>query len=312
MITASPFAAEGLSILDAMDDPDIFGGLFQPPEDWWPWRVALLALFGLPMTEAEAAFFTECTGRAAPPTEPSPEAFWVIGRRGGKSRVAALVAVYLACFRDWADVLVPGEPGVMLVVAQDVPSGDVILGYVRALLAAVPELDALVMSDTDGRIELANGIIVEIRAANFRAVRSRTLIGALCDEIAFWWTSRDSANPDFEVLGAIRPGLATTGGPLIALSSPYAEEGALWEAHRDHFGKSEPLTGTGPEGEDVEAVRPLVWQAPTLKMHPGSPALRARVKAAYATDPSAAAAEYGAQFRTVLEGFLARISSNAR
>jgi hypothetical protein len=305
---SNPFATAGLTIVDVMESPEIFAGLFTPAPAWAAWRAALKALFGLPMDDAELAIFTACTGLAEAPTEPSLEAYWVIGRRGGKSRIAALVGVYLACFRDYAPILVEGEPGVLVIVAQDVPSGEVILGYVRALLTAVPELAAMILTDIDGRIELNNGVIIEIRAANFRAVRSRTLIGALADEVAFWWTARDSANPDVEVLTALRPGLATVpGAPLICLSSPYAEEGALYDAHKAHFGKTGLIEGEGPEGEPVTAERPLVWQAPTLTMHPGSAALEARVMAAYAVDPGAAAAEYGAKFRTVLEGFLARV-----
>lgn len=300
----SPFADSGITVVEAMEDPNLFCGLFTPAEDWRAWRVALKALFALPMDEDELVLFRECTGREVPPAEPSAEAYWIIGRRGGKSRVAALVAVYLALFKDYSHVLVPGEPGVVLVVAQDVPSGDIILGYVRALLASVPEVQGLVLSDIDGEIMLANGTTVSVRAANYRAVRSRTYIGALADEACFWWVARDSANPDVEVLGAIRPGLATTGGPLVVLSSPFSEEGAVWEAHRDHYGKTGLVEGVGPEGEPVTAPRPLIWQAPTLRMNPNNKALRARVRAAYATDPGAASAEYGGLFRQVTEGFL--------
>jgi hypothetical protein len=239
-VTPSPFATSGLSIIEAMEDPELFGPLFQPEEDWRIWKVALKALFGLEMIAEEVAIFREHTGRAEPPTEPSPEAFWIIGRRGGKSRVAAVVAVYLACFKDYQGILVAGEPGVVLITAQDVPSGDIILGYTRALLASVPELQSLVLSDIDGEIVLDNGTVISVRAANFRAVRSRTYIGALADELAFWWVSRDSANPDHEVLNAIRPGLASTGGPLICLSSPFAEEGALWVKFPETF-LSRPL-----------------------------------------------------------------------
>ena len=41
------------------------------------------------------------------------------GRRAGKSQVAALTAVYAACFRDYSDVLSPGEPGTVMVIAAD-------------------------------------------------------------------------------------------------------------------------------------------------------------------------------------------------
>jgi hypothetical protein len=41
-------------------------------------------------------------------------------------------------------------------------------------------------------------------------------------------------------------------------------------------------------------------------MHPGTPAFRARIAAAFALDPGSAASEYGAEFRSILSGFLER------
>jgi hypothetical protein len=40
-----------------------------------------------------------------------------VGRRGGKSRISALVALYLACFRDYEPHLAPGEVGTLAVIA---------------------------------------------------------------------------------------------------------------------------------------------------------------------------------------------------
>ena len=45
---------------------------------------------------------------------------WIIcGRRGGKSLVLALIAVYLATFYDWSAYLSPGERGTIMVIAPD-------------------------------------------------------------------------------------------------------------------------------------------------------------------------------------------------
>ena len=54
------------------------------------------------------------------------------------------------------------------------------------------------------------------------------MVAVLADECAFW-LSEESVNPDVEILNAARPALATTQGPLIAISSPYARRGALWD-----------------------------------------------------------------------------------
>jgi hypothetical protein len=55
----------------------------------------------------------------------------------------------------------------------------------------------------------------------------------VADEIAFWQAEDGSANPDTEILRAVRPTLLTTHGPLIAISSPYAAllHGGAWGRH---------------------------------------------------------------------------------
>jgi hypothetical protein len=77
---------------------------------------------------------------------------------------------------------------------------------------------------------------------------------------------------------------------LLCASSPYARRGELWSAHRRHFGK---------DGDPV-----LVWQAPTRTMNPTIP--QRVIDAAMEDDPASASAEYGAQFRTDVESFIAR------
>ena len=43
------------------------------------------------------------------PTRPYSEAALVVGRRGGKSRILALIVTYLATSRDHTSYLTPGE-----------------------------------------------------------------------------------------------------------------------------------------------------------------------------------------------------------
>jgi phage terminase large subunit-like protein len=79
----------------------------------------LAALFALPMDEAELDLYRHHTGRTAPPSAPFKEACFVVGRRGGKSRVLSLVAVYLATLTDYAPYLAPGEVATIAVIAAD-------------------------------------------------------------------------------------------------------------------------------------------------------------------------------------------------
>ncbi len=278
------------TILEAMDDPEIWARWFRDPAEWAPWRVFLAALFGLPLSEDDLAFYRQCTGRSAPPTG-TTEAWLVVGRRGGKSFILALIAVYLAIFKDWSAFLIPGERGYIKVLAVDRRQARVIYSYARALIAEVPALAVLLASDSGDELALTTGLTIEVQTASFRSVRGYTIVAALLDEIAFWRSDESAGNPDFEILRALRPAMATVpGAMLLAGSSPYARRGELWSAHRRYWGKSN--------------AAPLVWQAATRVMHPSLP--QAFIDAEYERDPEGAEAEYGAQFRSDLADFVQR------
>lgn len=277
------------TLLDVIQDPGLFGPLFKSAS-WRPWKAFLAAVFGLPVSLAQAELIRRATGRQALPTAQAREVYAIVGRRGGKSRVAALIAVYLACFRDYRTVLAAGERGVVMLLASDRRQARVLKRYIAGLLQAVPMLAQLVANETAEGIELSNQIVIEVHTASFRAIRGYTVVAAILDELAFWPTD-ESANPDSEILSALRPAMATVPGALlIAISSPYARRGELWRAYKEHFSK---------DGDPV-----LVWQADTKTMNPSVP--DAVIQAAYEQDEAVASAEYGAQFRRDIESFIQR------
>ena len=278
-----------VTILDACGDPALFARWFRDAATWAAWFAFLRTLFGLPMSDAELALFRQCTGRETPPAVGARESWLVCGRRAGKSFMLALIAVFLACFCDWSRFLSPGERGTIMIIAADKKQARTIYRYARALLREVPMLKALIERDTAEQIDLKSGVTIEILTASFRTVRGYTLIAALCDEIAFW-RSDESANPDSEIIGAIRPAMATIpGAMLLCASSAYARRGALWTAFRKFFGQDSPV---------------LVWKADTRTMNPTVP--ETIIAEAYESDPASAAAEYGAEFRADIETFVAR------
>jgi hypothetical protein len=83
----------------------------------------------------------------------------------------------------------------------------IIMGYIRALLLEVRMLAEMVRKESAEKIELDNGITIEVATCSFRTIRGRTIVAALADEIAFW-VQEGAVNPDVEVLAAIRPALA--------------------------------------------------------------------------------------------------------
>jgi phage terminase large subunit-like protein len=227
-----------MNILDAIADRRVFAQHFRRPETWQRWFAFLAALFGLSMTPEQLEIYRQHTGRNTPPAAPLHEAWLVIGRRGGKSFILAVVAVFLACFKDWRPFLGPGEVGTVMIVAADRKQARVIMRYCLGLLEAVPMLKQQIEGVTRESIALKNRIVVEIHTASFRTTRGYGIVAALLDELAYWPSDESAASPDVEVINAIRPGMATIPeAMLLGASSPHSRRGSLWDAHRKHFGR---------------------------------------------------------------------------
>ena len=279
-----------MNILQAIDDPNVFASAFRNKASWEAWRTFLAALFGLPMNAEQRRIYTECTQRADPPTRAANEAWLVVGRRGGKSFTLALIAVYLAAFKDWRPYLGVGERGTITVIAADRSQARTIMRYVKGLLHLVPMLSQLIEAERVEGVDLTNRVTIEVHTCSFRTVRGYTIVACLADEIAFWRSDEDSSSPDSEVVAAIRPAMATIPEAiLLCASSPYARKGVLWESYQKHFGKP---------------GQTLVWQADTRRMNPSVP--QAYIDGEYEKDPISAAAELGAEFRTDIEAYVSR------
>ena len=109
-----------VTILDAMTDRQLFGDTFGG-DSFAAWRALLAGFYGLPLTADDADTFQSITGRTETPQEAHDELWLVVGRRGGKSHAAALVAAFEAAFRDHRDKLAPGEVATVMLIAGDRP-----------------------------------------------------------------------------------------------------------------------------------------------------------------------------------------------
>jgi hypothetical protein len=76
-----------MNIIRALDDKELFGAVLRNPATWNAWRAFLCALFALPMSEAEAALYRECTGRSALPVAGFIESAGALASR--------------SCWRSW-------------------------------------------------------------------------------------------------------------------------------------------------------------------------------------------------------------------
>jgi len=67
----------------------------------------------------------------------------------GKSFILALVACYLAVFKDWRPYLTAGELGTIRIIATDRAQAKVIFRYAKALLTQVPSIEELIVRTTE-------------------------------------------------------------------------------------------------------------------------------------------------------------------
>ncbi len=279
-----------ITVTQALNDDELFGPWFKDPS-WDRWKALLAALFGEPLTDDQLQYFQAHTGRRTAPTAAFDETAWVIGRRGGKSRGLAFLALYLALFRNYTPYLAPGETAVVAVLSATTKQARAILRDAVGMLEKIPELQAAVIDANKEEITFSNRAVIEVGAANFRSIRGNTVAAALCDEIAFWRYEETSANPDVEILRALRPAMSTIPNALLVMSSsPYARKGELYSAWRRYYADDGAPT--------------LVWQADTKSMHPTIS--DAFLKRKYEEDEAAASAEYGANWCDDIADFVSQ------
>jgi Phage Terminase len=278
-------SAAAISIDAALVDPQLLGVALGEPETWEAWLIVLKAAFGLAISDGQRKVFTSVAGTRAPPTRRVRELWCLVGRRGGKSRIAAALAVYFACFVQHR--LARGEHGMVLVLAASQEQAKVVFNYAKAFLTESLVLRQEIAADTRHEIRLNNGVTIAVHANSFRSVRGRTLCACIFDEVAFW-RDETTATPDAETYTAVLPALLTTNGMLIGISTPYRRMGLLHQKWRDHFDQ---------DSDDV-----LVVQGSSKQFNPSLS--DSAIEAQRASDTVAAASEWDAEFRTDIATFL--------
>jgi hypothetical protein len=259
-------------------------------------RTLLIASMGEPLTPEELETFTAVTGRTEAPQAPCEELWIIAGRRSGKSLGVAVLAAYLSACVDYRGVLARGERGIVAVMAGSTQQAGQILNFLKGIFTQNPRFAAMVRKPNGARasgivadrISLKNRIDIEVRPASFRTIRGITSVAIIAEEISTW-QSDESLNPDFEILAAARPSLATTGGPMIAIGSPRAKRGETWRTFKKHF---------GPDGNPAIIVANGATKTfnPTIR--------QAVIDRAFEDDAQVAASEWGGKFRDDLESYV--------
>lgn len=286
-----------LNIIDAIKDENLFHPFLADRHGkigtWKNWRCALRALYGLPITtKVSRELLKQCTGRTTEslPANGFNTALFLTGRRCGKSRITACIGAFEAALAGSESKLAKGEKGLIAICSPTKKQSRIVKNYLRGIFDT-PMLKNQIVNETKEGFELADGVLIELLAGDFRTVRGYTLLAALIDETAFFGVDEESKiKSDSELLAALRPALATTGGKLIAISTPYARRGWCFQTWERNFGN--------PNGNI------LVWNCASRVMNPTLS--QSIIDEALAEDYAKARAEFYGEFRDDVMAFLSR------
>ena len=285
-----------ITIDAAMADPNLLGATLGDQSTWGVWRAVLKGAFALPMTDMERELFAEVSGGRVPPEKRVDELWACAGRRGGKSRIAALICTYLATCVDHSARLSPGEVGYVLCLSWTLRQAQLVLSYCRAMLEQSPILAQEIVASNTEEIRLRNNVTIASHPASFRSIRGRTLLGCVLDEIAMFRVEATSSNPDLEVYRAVDHGLMAPEGKgadhgmIVAISTPWGEDGLLYDKYEQSYGKA-----------DAEV---LYVRGGTRTFNPTQS--QKRIDRKLQLDPEGARGELLAEFRSGLAAYIDR------
>lgn len=205
----------------------------------------------------------------------------VMGRRSGKSYLCAIRLLHLALTISLHTIAM-GEQAYSIIVAPDKSQAIHTLSFVKGFLNGTLRKYKYRELEEKCIIKRPDGltVVIECLAATRggSAVRGRSVVGAMLEECAFFRDDKFVVN-DTELFKALDPGLLV-GGQILLPSTPYAEEGLLYDFYEKNFGNP---------------IDSLAVHASTLEMQDNNDT-RSYVGAAEARDAQAAAREFGANF----------------
>jgi hypothetical protein len=284
-----------ITLLRALTDSNLFGGVFGAPS-FWPWRVVAKIIDGEPLREPrEIDLFKKCTGRTrvlstTVLSKPARRVILLCGRRAGKDRFLSAVAVWRAALcADWRKHISAGEQAVVILLGTDKKQAAILRRYCEGLLQT-PLLAQEITRSTGEVIEFRNGSSLEIATNDARLVRGRSAIAVLGSECCHWRTDEHAASSDEEVVGAAEPSMAMCpdGGLLMLGSSVHRKVGYMYRQYKKLHGND--------DSEDV------CWFAPSVTMNPQLP--EHVVDKALAEDSPKARAEYLNVWREDVSDFI--------
>lgn len=210
---------------------------------------------------------------------------WCLGRRSGKTLLAAVSATYM-CFvldEQFKKRVRKGEKWYICTVANDLLQAKIALDNIRQLIVNSP-FEQEIVRETAFELEISNHCIFQAIPASARASRGKAVVCAIFDEVAFSLDS-DANRGARALFDALQPSIAQFGkhGKILELSSPWTTDGVFYE----HF-----LQGESGEYPGMRSLRIPTWDININLPYDCDFLTNARKK-----DPESFAVEFGAEFR---------------
>lgn len=286
-----------VNIIEAIRDPKLFRPFLANANDslhtWAGWLTILKAIYGIKISNQKSVeFFRHATGRdpSKLPSDGFDQFLGLIGRRSGKSRITSVIAAYEAALgRRW-EYCQAGETPYVAIISPQKQNSKAIKRYIRAIFDA-PMLKGYIVDEQSDGFTLKNRVEIRILSGDV-AIRGTTCICVCLDEVCMHGSEEDARlKTDTELVRACEPTLMTTGGKLLAISTPKARRGWAFEEYERAFAND--------EADDILVVNG--WSRTfnqTLKQKVVDRALK--------RDYQGAKAEYLGEFRDSVAAFIGR------
>ena len=211
--------------------------------------------------------------------------------------MAAGAAIFNATDPTYADLMRPGEPREIVVVANSESQAGLFIRAARSLLESPgvdPRIYAAVNWDAcrHDLISFVDGISIRTMPLSSRSTRGPACSLLIFDESGHFQTGGDSIGEGNEVYQALAPTVAQFGsrGHIMFTSTPKLRLGLFWDQFRN-----------GIEGRDPDL---FVVQRATWEISPNPNLSRERLEKFFPGRADWVATEYGADFASAEGSFL--------
>lgn len=240
---AITFPRERIPFSEAIAEPKLLKSYFDSLAR--PQQVALKAFYGLPLSEEEilhwSVFQESCIYdelgyvKDITPVKYDPfecqQAWLIIGRRSGKTaKFLAPILVYEAALGGHQQYASPEQEIICYLVAQKLEVAKSHFGFLREVVRSSPLIQKLLVSDLAEGMKFANKVEIRPGSPSIRAQRGMAIPVVAMDEIGFWYTDPEAANPDVEVVRALAwAQMQFPHRKRFGTTTPWGKEGLAWK-----------------------------------------------------------------------------------